>query len=34
VNISALSGEGAMSGEGVVLRHQDGALKLIGRIRP
>jgi phosphohistidine phosphatase SixA len=33
-NISALSGEGAMSGEGVVLRRQDGALKLIGRIRP
>jgi phosphohistidine phosphatase SixA len=34
VNISALSGEGAMSGEGVVLRRQDGALKVIGRIRP
>jgi phosphohistidine phosphatase SixA len=34
VNISALSGEGAISGEGVVLRRQDGVLKLIGRIRP
>ena len=34
VNISALSAEGAMSGEGVVLRRQDGALKVIGRIWP
>jgi phosphohistidine phosphatase SixA len=34
VNISALTGQGTASGEGVVLRPQDGALQFVGRIRP
>ena len=34
VNISALTGQGTASGEGIVLRREGDALKLVGRIRP
>jgi phosphohistidine phosphatase SixA len=34
VNISALTGQGTASGEGVVLRVEGDTLKLVGRIQP
>lgn len=34
VNITALTGEGAMSGEGVIVKPVQGQLKLMGSIRP
>lgn len=34
VNISALTGQGAASGEGIVLRAEGDSLKLVGRIQP
>ena len=34
VNISALTGQGAASGEGVVLRRQGQTLTVVGRIQP
>ncbi|MBS9478908.1 histidine phosphatase family protein [Ancylobacter radicis] len=34
VNITALTGINLASGEGVVLRAEGGALKIVGRIRP
>lgn len=34
VNISALTGEGAASGEIVIVRPEAGALKVLGRLRP
>lgn len=34
VNITALTGQGAMSGEGVIVRPVDGRLELLGNIRP
>ncbi len=34
VNIGALSGQGASSGEGVVMRAERGTLNLVGRLQP
>jgi phosphohistidine phosphatase SixA len=34
VNISAITGEPAMAGEGVVMRQVDGKLKVLSRIQP
>ncbi len=34
VNISALTGQGTASGEGIVLRAEGDTLKLVGRIQP
>jgi hypothetical protein len=34
VNISAITGRGTATGEGVVLRRQGQRLEVVGRIRP